>query len=219
MQRRARASLGRMIEAVERVLAERGADAFTLAEVSRVGGVSVGSIYHRFLGNEDLLRAVRRQQMAVLRAEHEAIAARAARLARDLPCLLRVLIGEIADFLVRSAPMLEALMSFAANDPVIAREGSKTYRHLRDLFVAAVMPYRETITRPDAERAAGTCLDVAYSVFARELGLDAPHSGRSERDWAVLKADLSDMCIAFPTIDRPATAALAKLARRRSASP
>ncbi|WP_409184879.1 TetR/AcrR family transcriptional regulator [Amycolatopsis sp. VS8301801F10] len=58
-QARSRASLQKVLTAAEHVLAEQGLESFTVAEVASQAGMSVGTIYRRFDGKEQLLHAVK----------------------------------------------------------------------------------------------------------------------------------------------------------------
>ncbi|MFD2466224.1 TetR/AcrR family transcriptional regulator [Amycolatopsis silviterrae] len=65
-QARSRASLQKVLTAAEQVLAEQGLDSFTVAEVAARAGMSVGTIYRRFDGKEQLLYAVKDQLLTQL---------------------------------------------------------------------------------------------------------------------------------------------------------
>ena len=58
-QARSRAALQRILVAAGEVLAETGADDFTMAAVADRAGLSIGAIYRRFEGKEQLLHAVK----------------------------------------------------------------------------------------------------------------------------------------------------------------
>lgn len=58
-QARSRAALQRLLTAAEQVLAEQGPESFTVAAVASQAGMSVGTIYRRFDGKEQLLHAVK----------------------------------------------------------------------------------------------------------------------------------------------------------------
>ena len=57
-QARSRASLRKVLASAEHVLSTGGIDEFTIAAVAEHAGVSVGAIYRRFTGKEQLLRAL-----------------------------------------------------------------------------------------------------------------------------------------------------------------
>ena len=64
----------RLIEAAERLFAERGIDGVSLAEVTRVAGLgNTGAVHHYFGGREELLAAVVDQHRADMDARREAL--------------------------------------------------------------------------------------------------------------------------------------------------
>lgn len=58
-QARSRESLQKLLTSAEQVLSTGGIDEFTVATVAEHAGVSVGAIYRRFTGKEQLLKAVK----------------------------------------------------------------------------------------------------------------------------------------------------------------
>lgn len=67
-QARSRESLQKVLAAAEHVLAGQGHEQFTLAAVAERAGMSVGTIYRRFSGKEQLLHAVKDQLLGRLEA-------------------------------------------------------------------------------------------------------------------------------------------------------
>ena len=63
-QRRSQESLERVLQAGLEVLQEHGFEGFTLQEVSRRAGVSIGSIYARVASREALIMAIYERAMA-----------------------------------------------------------------------------------------------------------------------------------------------------------
>ena len=56
-QPRSRATMGRLLAAVEEAIAERGVASLTVQEVARRAGLAAGTLYTRFAGKDALLRA------------------------------------------------------------------------------------------------------------------------------------------------------------------
>lgn len=197
LQSRSRASLTRMLAAARRLLIERGSDDFALSDVSRVGRVSIGSIYHRFQSKEELLRAVHRQLMEDLHDEQIAMVAGIRATTHDLQGLLAMLIDAIAEFLKRNAGALRPMMACANKDGAIAAAGKASHAELRGLFIAALMTYRSAIRHADPVAAADTCFKMIYAAVARDLGFEAAHIAADMAEWNDLKRNLFAMCTAF----------------------
>lgn len=67
-QARSRESLQKVLAAAEHVLASQGLEQFTVAAVAEQAGMSVGTIYRRFVGKNQLLYAVKDQLLGQLEA-------------------------------------------------------------------------------------------------------------------------------------------------------
>ncbi len=197
LQSRSRASLTRMLSAARRLLIERGSDDFALSDVSRVGRVSVGSIYHRFQSKEELLRAVHRQLMEDLHHEQNTMVEVVRANAKDLPSLLAMLIDVMAEFLKRNASALRPMMACANKDNAIAAAGKASHAEMRDLFISALMTYRLAIRHTSPREAADTCFKMIYAAIARDLGFEAAHIAADLAEWQHLKSSLFAMCTAF----------------------
>ena len=63
-QERSRRSFERVQDAALALLVERGPDAFTLAEVCTRADASMGAIYNRVNGKDDLVRLIHEREMA-----------------------------------------------------------------------------------------------------------------------------------------------------------
>jgi AcrR family transcriptional regulator len=69
-QERSRQSFDKALDAAVALMVERGSDAFTLAEVAKRAGVSIGSIYGRVDSRDDLLRTAHAREMERIQALH-----------------------------------------------------------------------------------------------------------------------------------------------------
>ena len=196
-QGRSRASFERMLAAAEGLMAERGSDEFTLAEVARTGKVSIGSIYCRFAGKDELVRAVQVRVLERVDADQAAMVARVRAEARDLRTASLLLVGGLAESLRRHAGAMRPLMQRASADPVVAATGKSSYAKAADAFHAAVLEHRAEIGHPEPERAVQSAFRIAYAAIARYLGFGTSTDASWEGDWSVLKEDLGRMVAAF----------------------
>lgn len=58
VQERSRAALARIITAAAEVLARKGNDGFSMAEIAEAAGLPVGNIYRRFEGKDSIVQAI-----------------------------------------------------------------------------------------------------------------------------------------------------------------
>lgn len=214
-QSRSRQSFDRMIEAAKEILREGGLQALTLAEVSRRSRVSIGSIYCRVDSKEDLLRAVQASSLDAMENEFAALVNRVRRRALPLRELVPAIVRDLAQYLRRHAPLLNAFIATGAQDPVVAAVGRKAYSQNALDFKLILLERHAEFRHPDAERAAATCFTVVYGALARYLGLGGHvESGAGEGDWKQLVEDLGLMALAFLVMDARQVAQAAKSAVR-----
>ena len=76
-----------ILDAAERLLAEKGPDGFGLAELGREADISFGLIHHYFGGKEGLLRAVLRRSLREMGDEVRRIQADGSFWSRDAPAV------------------------------------------------------------------------------------------------------------------------------------
>jgi AcrR family transcriptional regulator len=192
-----------MIEAAIEILQEDGLHALTLAEVSRRSRVSIGSIYCRVKGKEDLIRAVQSVALAEMEKEFAALVNRVRRRALRLRELVPAIVRELALYLRRHATLLTALMQSGAQDPLVEAAGRKAFQQNALDFRLILLERHAEFRHPEPERAAATCFMVVYGALARYLGLGAAGAadGAREGDWNLLVEDLGLMALAFLVVD------------------
>lgn len=196
-QDRSRASYERMVGATLDLIKERGGSSFTLAEVSKRGGVSIGSIYCRFENKDALVREVHGRLMSRYMREQRTMLARVGAFGGGLESLVPKFVSEYAEFLRKRAPALSPLMVLAAEDEVIAQAGKQAHQEMVHGFRDLVLKQASEIKNPNPVRAADSVFGVVYSALARYLGLGGAVTAVGEGDWKALKEDLGAMALAF----------------------
>ena len=158
-QDRSRRALARVLTAAENVLVAQGIDDFTMSAVAEQADVSVGAIYRRFEGRDQLLQAVNDQLLAKM---EQNLAAALNTAPHDLAGVVRALVGAAVDDLShnRAFPVLYGpgnALTPRVHDAITTR---------RRLFLDAVEPYLGEVRRSDARQAVvvvqamvtGTCV-------------------------------------------------------------
>jgi AcrR family transcriptional regulator len=197
VQGRSRESYERMMAAADQLLGTCGNGDFTLAEVSRVGRVSIGSIYNRFENKEALLHAV---QLRILEKVNREMSERLAeQLGRNdgLDCLVARLVEVIAETLRAHAGPMAALMRIATDDPQVSATGKRFYSETVHTYAGALLSHRDDIARSNPERAVDSSFRILYAAIARYLGFGSATNAAWEGDWTILKEDLAVMIAAF----------------------
>jgi AcrR family transcriptional regulator len=197
LQERSRASLERAVAAGTELLAEKGYDAFTLAEVSRRANVSIGSIYARVSSKENLIRLIHARAMDEMRDEQARFADAPRWQALSTRELVVQAVGELAEHCRANAPLLRAFMHRGAVDEVIAARGSQTSTELAEIWKALLLTRRGELARDDPELAVDVCWRVAYSAFARRVMYGPTFESSYGVDWDELAREIGAMCAAY----------------------
>ncbi len=193
-QARSRASFERVLSTARDLLASRGYDGFTLHELSQSAQVSIGSIYGRVAGKEELMRLVHQSVLDDIEAAQDALLAQPWD-DMALEPMLTGFVGHFGDILRRFAPLLRPLMLRANTDQAIGEAGVTSYHRFFEQAVALILVHAGDIRHPEPDKAVRFCLFIAYSAFRNFLGLGSTHGEASDLDWAALKADVSRMCL------------------------
>lgn len=196
-QERSQRSFELVLDTTLELLAEKGYAGFALTEVSRRSNVSVGSIYTRVDGKEDLLRAAQSRFQERMLTEHHRLTEPERWEGLSLAEMLPKLIVEFAGMLERQGKILGAFLQLAAVDPEVAKVGRAGYVDLAERFTELLLSRRDEIRHPDPVRAAGSILSIAYAALVRGLALDVSPEAAEGQDLPTLIEDLGGMALAF----------------------
>jgi AcrR family transcriptional regulator len=205
-QRRSRESLERVLQAGERVLAEKGYEGFTIAEVSRGAKVSVGSVYGRFDSKDALIRALHMRMMQRLSGPEEEVAAAADDAALDLETVVARGVHALADTMNRERGLLRAFMVRGAVDPAIAGPGSESSRTTGRAFKTAVLAHRGEIGHRDPDLAADIAFRIVYDVLARQVMHGPTFESDRMVEWDDLVGEMIAAVLAYLRHGRAAAA-------------
>ncbi len=146
-QARSRAALRRLLASAEHVLINLGPDELTIARVAEHAGVSVGGVYRRFTGKEQLIDAVK--QALVERLEQSVVSALEAA-GPSLEGVVDALATALSTTLDESARLIPAILAGGRTaDP--PQEGLRIFTDLRERFFAAAAPFRDRIRHPEPD--------------------------------------------------------------------
>ena len=194
-QARSRQSFEKTIEATLALLQERGNDEFTLADVSARSGVSIGSIYARFEGKDELIRVAHGRKM-------DDIDAVSSHLFEPLPTLPDAGLEAIAyeaveqsiQVLRRYADILRPFMLRATHDKAISKRGAASHAALAASFAAVLHKWPDGfLDQTDIDWS----FNVVYSVVARRLGLGSTLEGSGNLEWDEMAKKLAGMVAAY----------------------
>jgi AcrR family transcriptional regulator len=186
LQRRSQESLERVLAAGIDVLVEEGFEGFTLQEVSRRAGVSIGSIYARVPSRDALLLALHGRVMDML-MEQERQFERDSELQGLSPReLVEKLVTDMANIMLRNRHLLLPFMRQAPSFPEIWQRGAESSQATGDLWESALLRHRAAVKHPDPELA----IDVAYRMVYCTIARRITHGNTFESDREITDQDL-----------------------------
>lgn len=201
-QARSRQTLDRILDAAERLLAERPFEEITVGEIVAEAGSSVGSFYARFPSKEALVPALyeRRYDPAVLE--------RMRRARRDLAerfASLEVVIGEAAARMVahyrRDRWLLRLMALHARQRPDAVSEEMRRRRvPFHRALGEPLLRHREEIRHPDPERAVQMALFFGMAACRDRILFDySPHAASLDASDDELRDEIARMMLAYLT--------------------
>lgn len=168
LQRRSQESLERVLQAGFDVLREQGFEGFTLQEVSRRAGVSIGSIYARVASREALIMAIYERTMAWTE-ENQQLERDALR--EDLTPRDRIetLVTDMATDMLGHADTLRVFMTQAPLNPEIWQRGAEKSHETSKVFQRAILEHKRDINHPEPELAVDISWRMVYCTIARRI--------------------------------------------------
>jgi AcrR family transcriptional regulator len=195
-QARSRAALQRLLASAEHVLINDGPEELTIARVAEHAGVSVGGVYRRFAGKEQLIDAVKQ---ALAERLERSVATALENAGPSLKSVVDALATALSETLDESARLIPAILAGGRTaDP--PKEGLRIFADLRQRFFDTAAPYREQIRHPDP--------DVALEMaFRNVIGAGAHRAAMSTwlpdgltwRQWA---REIANMTVGYLVNER-----------------
>ncbi|MGK3202376.1 TetR/AcrR family transcriptional regulator [Amycolatopsis sp. MEPSY49] len=191
-QARSRESLQKVLAAAEHVLAERGVDEFTVGAVAERAGLSVGAIYRRFSGKDQLLYAVKDELLGQLEAGvGEALRSAAPELREVVEAFTTAL---ARTFATRDRIFPELLDGQRADG---RDRGLRALAGIQQAFVEAAQSCAGEVRRPDPA--------LALRMTARTVIGSCVHRAASSRfwpdelSWSAWAAETTELALAYLT--------------------
>lgn len=165
-QQRSRDSFARVRSATLALLAEKGVDGVTIADVSARAQVSVGTIYGRVGNRANLLRVVQQEELeripASLSAQLDALAGDDA---NSVVAIIRVYVNEMQV----STPSIRSLVAAAAEREELSEAGPESWRAVRTIMLDALAAATDTPVTPPASAWADWIFEVMEATTIQRL--------------------------------------------------
>jgi AcrR family transcriptional regulator len=186
LQRRSQESLERVLQAGAELLLEVGYEGFTLQEVSKRSGVSIGSIYARAPSKEALVLAIYDREMAKVSAANERLRETAQLEGLEGRELIIALVELMARSTLEHADILRVFMYRALIDEEIWKRGSDRSTQLSRAFEEALLEHKDELNHPDPELAIDVAFRMVYCTLVRRVS----HGDRFESQRPLTDEDL-----------------------------
>ena len=171
-QQRSSESCGRILDAAEQLIKEHGYDNMTVAEVVRLSGSSVGSLYARFRNKLGLLTALQTRSHARLQADLQSALDKVA--GGPLDAVVDVFASTLCTSLLSRAELYRAFLVQAILNQELREIGHNMDRSRAEIFVRAVEGCRDEIKHPDPARAARWGHAFIMAVMRERMLLGVP---------------------------------------------
>ncbi|WP_426320764.1 TetR/AcrR family transcriptional regulator [Microbacterium sp. E-13] len=197
-QQRSRDSFARVKAAALALLQDPDVVEFTLADVSRLSGASIGSIYTRVQSKSDLIRAVQMEEFDRIDRAAQTISDRADS-ARDFEDAVTQIVRALIGHLVENAAILRAFMRLSAGDEQITVRGRQSSDISEAAFITSLLNASDRWHVGADLSAVSWCYDLIYSVVGRHLGFGIAAGGlpRDPIAPSELADRLSDTILSF----------------------
>lgn len=192
LQRRSQESLERLLDGGFAVLQEQGFEGFTLQEVSRRTGVSIGSIYARVPNREALILAIYERAMSWTEEEeaHQIELARSLE-GREPRERIEVLVAAELRTMLSHADTLRVFMRQAPFNPEMWERAAEKSQQNGSAFREGILTVRDHIDHPDPELAVDMAWRMIYCTAARRITHGARFESRRPVSEQQLVAELS----------------------------
>ena len=197
LQARSAATLARVLEAAEEIAFDTGFEQLTINGVAERAGVSVGSIYRRFDGKDQLVAALTDR---MLRQREHGLAERLRTADPSLPGVLHAYTAELLDSFTSTRSLFPSLLR--ARDIDVLDRGTRTIAEVHRLLLEAAAPHTGAIRRADPRGALDAVARALLGAcFHNSVRPDQPTDDDARRRYA---AELAEMGLAYLlTPDRP----------------
>lgn len=164
-QERTRKTLGRLLDAAEKLFSEKGFDETTIAEIAAQAESSVGGFYRRFRDKDHLVQALHER----FTEESRATAADVLDPERWTGFSVEQVLSEVAAFLVEvyreREGLLRTFLFRSAFDEIVQERQEKSFEYIADLLEVLLAGRMDAVEHPDPALAVRFALRVLVGTL------------------------------------------------------
>lgn len=196
-QNRSRQSLEKVLDAGVNVLAEKGYDGFSIADVSQRSGVSVGSIYQRFQSKAVLFAALQERILERIDREQDAMFDGIEASVLSDSRIVDAAVKAVADQFQRHEPLLRVMILRGAVDEGTRVRGSRSSTELARGFEEFLARSVRRFGHEDPALACDVAFRIVYSALTRRIMSGPTFESARGLSWPVFVAELGRACRAY----------------------
>lgn len=186
-----------MLAAGQATLTELGVEGFTVQEISKRSGLSVGAIYARFENKDEVFLAVQDRMLAEIEAEQQ-LRFDPARYAGQSPQqVVAAAVTVTIEIMREYARPLRALILYAPSDQRVMDRGESSSQDLQKHFSDLVLTQRAAITHQDPALAADIAFRMVYGTATHRVAFGETLGSPVSFDWEVLTDELTKACAGY----------------------
>jgi AcrR family transcriptional regulator len=185
--------LRKVLASAEHVLVSEGLDNFTMAAVAEHAGVSIGAVYRRFTGKEQLLDAVKDRMLTHLEDQLAEALSDAAE--QDIAAVIAAYTGTLAAALAGNSQAMPLLMQRTGSASVT--RARQTLDTMEGLFVKAASAHLTKVRHPDPRLA---LVILARTIAGACIHRTATLSWWPDISWESWQAEITAMGIRYLTV-------------------
>ncbi|WP_394836616.1 TetR/AcrR family transcriptional regulator [Pendulispora rubella] len=203
LQERSRLKLDRIVSAFEKLVAERGLDGATVADIAREAGCSVGAFYTRFKDKGDLFRYVVLHHLEEGLLTLRGLTTGEGWKEADTETIISSIIALVVELHRRHEGFLRAFYEQAHKDPVVIAHLSKAGVELEEVLFAMMSERKDEISHPNPRVAVGFAVRMVMGTM-QFRSLMAPHTPKETHfSWSTWAEEMTSSLLAYLGVRAP----------------
>jgi AcrR family transcriptional regulator len=196
-QARSEKTLLRILEAAERLIAEKGLAGLSIPEVVRRAGSSVGGFYARFRDKNELLRALEERHFRHLSEHLDAVADEARWENATAAEIVRGAVGELVDVTNIHRHMMVAFLFRSIQDPAVREDALRFRRDAEERIRQLLLAHCEDFDHPDPSLAIDIGIQTAFAIMQQHVLIESTRAGGRKLSDEELKREIGNIFLRY----------------------
>lgn len=196
-QARSRATLDRLLDAAESMLAEKTWEECSVTEIARRAGSSVGAFYSRFPDKDGLLHALHERFVSEAFATVDAALDPARWNGATIGEIMKETVSFCVEIYHQRAGVIRAFLIRASSDPMFRERTLSLRRHLTERLRALILARRKELLHPAPAIAAEFTTRLVHSMLQAQVFIGDNGEGGSRLSDEQLRTELIYAALAY----------------------